>query len=358
MAKMKHYLIVCSLLIFFGESFGQGGITVSTGTDVTVETGTTLDIGSGNLLLKDDLSTSPSFLEKGSLTFSGGGQAYVEQYLSQDSWHIVSPSVSNEVNGAYMWMYMYNYTEATNTWTVMNQPTTQPLNAGQGYFIWSYSTDPNGTFPASPDSVVLNGLLNKADVGLALSNTDASPKSGWNLLGNPYPCAIDWNSNWASTNVGPTVYLYDDAGTGNYQTWNWNSGLGTNGKTNGNIAAGQGFWVRAADTTGVATSLTVPQGERLHSSQAFLKNSWDNLLRLQTIGENGSDETLICFSEEASTGFDTGLDAWHIMGNDDAPSLYSVLGNDSYAVNFLPSIEEMQAVPVSFMALQEGSYTI
>ena len=142
MVKIKHFLIVCSLLMLCGISYGQGGMTVSTGTDVTVETGTTLDIESGNLLLRDDLSSSPSFLEKGSLTFSGGGEAYIEQYLSKDSWHIVSPSVSNEVNGAFMWMYMYSYTESNNSWTVMNQPVNQPLNPGEGYFVWSYTVDP------------------------------------------------------------------------------------------------------------------------------------------------------------------------------------------------------------------------
>ncbi|NOX45583.1 MAG: T9SS type A sorting domain-containing protein [Chlorobi bacterium] len=358
MVKIKHFLIACSLLVLYGISYGQAGMTVAAGTDVTVVAGTTLDIGSGNLLLKDGLSTSPSFLEKGSLTFSGGGEAFIEQYIGQDAWHIVSPSVSNEVNGAYMWMYMYSYTEPNNSWFSMSDPATIPLNAGQGYFLWSYTTDPNGTFPPSPDSAVLNGILNKADFGLTLSNTDASPKSGWNLIGNPYPCAIDWNNNWTSTNVGPTVYLYDNAGTGNYQTWNHNTGVGTNGKTDGNIASGQGFWVRAADTTGAATSITIPQAERLHSTQAFLKNTWENLLRLNVAGDNGSDETVICFDQGATAGFDVELDAWHVPGRDGAPSVYSVQGNQHLAVNFLTSLEINPLVPLDFIALAPGSFII
>ena len=64
---------------------------------------------------------------------------------------------------------------------------------------------------------------------------------GWNLIGNPTPSTIDWNSSsWTKTNMDGTIYVWDPS-TGNYRTWNGSTGdLG-----NGLIAPFQAFWVKA-----------------------------------------------------------------------------------------------------------------
>lgn len=359
MRQLKIYLLFINLCLFAIYAGGQGMI-VQPDIKVTVESGTTLDISGGNLILLDNYSSVPSFLERGSLTFSGGGKAYVEQYLTKDVWHIVAEPVNNEVIGVFLWMYLCKYIEQTNTWQYLNLPVTLPLNIGEGYFVWAYKKDPNGLYPASPDSVVFGGMLNDQDVNIALSNTPASPNSGWNLIGNPYPCAIEWNgdADWNLNNVGATVYICDGGKSGNYKVWNYNSG-GT--LSNGDIVATQGFWVRTADTTGTIASLTIPASQRLHSSEPFNKSSGPLLpeqLKLKVERNEKTDETIIGFMTESTANFDPDYDGLYLYGVGDNPAIYSVIYNAKYVLNQLPCIEDYKTVPVNFEAKDPGNYTL
>jgi hypothetical protein len=351
------------------QATGQtGGIKVIPGTKVTLNQGSTLKItGGGNMLLQDDLSTAPSFLQRGTLTFSGGGEAEVEQYLPKDAWHIVASPVQDEVIGAYMWMYLYRYAEPAASWQYLSQPVSTPLNVGEGYFVWPYTTDPNGTYPPSPDSAVLNGTLNYQTVNdYSLSYTASSPNPGWNLVGNPYPCAIDWNgsTDWDRNNVDATVYVYDNGAgggsSGNYRIYNWNTGIGIPTGNDGIIASTQGFWLHANNT---GARVDIPQSQRLHSNKTFFKNTddeWDNLLRLR-VDEKSSTlfyETLVAFSEEATGGFDAMFDGAFLEGKDDAPQFYTVTANEMYSVNFLPSYGDYSIVPLNFKSVNTGEYSI
>jgi len=272
---------------------------------------------------------------------------------------MVSSPVSDGIIAGYEWMYIYYYTESDNSWHYMNKPTTQPLNPGQGYLVWPYSVDPNGVYPPSPDSAVVKGNLNYQDINLNLSNTDASPKSGWNLVGNPFPIALNWNGDvsWSLTNVGASNYIKDPV-SGNYVVWNFNSG-GTN-PNGGYIAATQSFWVRTADTTGTAASMTLPSSQRSHNNASFYKNSEPMLPQqlLVSIEKDGkSDKTIIGFLEEATAGFDGAYDATYLYGDDEVHSMYSKIMETKYALNHLPSIEEYPIIPVGFEAVIPGSYT-
>ena len=359
MRKLKFTLMTSLLFLGFISIYGQASLIVPPGTDVTVGTGTTLDIGGDKLLLQDDGSTVPSFLQYGSLTFSGGGKAYVEQYLTKDRWHMVASPVSNEVIEVYLWNYLAQFDETTGIWTYLDLPVTIPLNVGEGYFAWNYITDPNGQWPPSPDSVVFDGTLNYQDLNIALSNTDASPQSGWNLLGNPYPVAIEWNlhADWNLNNVNNTMYLYDSQG-GNYVTWNGASGTNPNG---GFISATQGFWVRTADTTGTAASLTIPATQRSHNNATFLKSGGSqipNQLYLTVEGNERVDRTLIGFMEEATGEFDSDFDGIYRKAFEDVLSLYSVIHSKKYALNELSSIKEFPIVPLCFEPKESGTFTL
>ncbi|MCD4664359.1 MAG: T9SS type A sorting domain-containing protein [Bacteroidales bacterium] len=349
--------LVFFLLVIMG--FGQASMIVPPGTDVTLGTGTTLDIGGEKLLLQDDFSNVPSFLQYGTLSFSGGGKVYVEQYLTKDRWHMTASPVSNEVNEVYLWNYLAEFDEPSATWNYLNLPLDIPLNAGEGYFVWNYTTDPNGLWPQSPDSAVFDGVLNYQDIALTLSNTDASPQSGWNLLGNPFPVAIEWNlhTDWGLNNVDNTIYLYDSQ-SGNYVTWNGLTGTNPNG---GFIAATQGLWVRAADTTGTPASLTIPASQRFHNNASYLKSGEShipNQLLLKVDGKQWADKTLSGFIADATAGFDTKYDGAYFKAFDEVLSLYSVTHGNNYALNELPSIPEYPLVPLYFEPKSEGTYTL
>ncbi|MEZ5194934.1 MAG: T9SS type A sorting domain-containing protein [Bacteroidales bacterium] len=310
----------------------------------------------------DDFSSAPSFLQYGSLTFSGGGQAYVEQYLTKDVWHMVSMPVNAGIIEVYLWNYLAQFAEPSGSWATLSLPVTIPMNVGEGYFAWNYSVDPNGQWPISPDSVVFYGTLNDQDVNLSLSNTDASPSSGWNLLGNPFPVAIEWNSSsdWNRNNVGAVMYLFDPDNTGNYVTWNYNTGIGTN-PNGGFIASTQGFWVRTSDTTGTAASITIPASQRFHNNAAFLKSDGvalpDHML-VTVEGENYKDQTILGFIETATGEFDPDYDGLYLKPNVNSLSLYTSTNGSKYAINELPSVKEYPLVPLIFKATTNGMHTL
>jgi len=349
-------------ILFLVNSYGQGGMIVPPGTKVTVGQNTTLDIGGDKLLLQDDFSTVPSFLQYGTVSFSGGGQAYLEQYLTKDVWHMVSSPVSNEVNEVYLWNYLVQFIEPTGGWIYLNLPLNIPLNVGEGYFDWNYTVDPNGLWPASPDSAVFKGALNYQDVNLVLSNTDASPSSGWNLLGNPFPVALEWNghTDWNLNNVAATMYIFDNSGGGNYLTWNYNLGNGTN-PNGGFIAATQGFWVRTADTTGTAASLTIPASQRFHNNATFLKSGNEMLadqLMITATGNGQMDKTIVGFYELASETYDPQFDGLYLKPNVESISLYSALKGYRYALNEMSSIQNCSSVPLSFEVISSGIHKL
>ncbi|MCD4697993.1 MAG: T9SS type A sorting domain-containing protein [Bacteroidales bacterium] len=360
---MKNFTIcILSILFIFTHTFlnAQADFRVPPGTNVTIGAGAYLDIGGNKLLIQDDYVQSPSFLQLGNVSFSGNGSAYVEQYLTKDTWHMVSSPVNFEVNEVYLWNYMAEFDEPTGTWDDINLPLDIPLNAGQGYFAYNYTVDPNGQWPSSPDSAVFDGTLNHQDINIILSNTDASPYSGWNLMGNPYPVALEWNghADWTLNNVQSTIYIFNSS-TGNYETWNYTSG-GTN-PNGGFIAATQAFWVRTADTTGTPASLTIPESQRNHSNATFLKSSGPTLADqlLISIENNGkADKTIVGFMEGASGEYDTQLDGIYRKANVKVVSLYSEIANVQYALNELPSVEEYPLVQLHFLPAHSGEYTL
>jgi hypothetical protein len=353
MKTHKIIYAVISLLLFTNIGFGQG-LKVKPGTNVIIDGSTTLKVAGGDdLILEDNLTFSPSLLERGNLAFTGGGNLEVQQYLVEDQYHIVSSPVSDEIIEAYLDMYLFSFDEPTNYFNNLFNPVTIPLNVGEGYFVWSV--------PSAPDYVTLNGTSNKTDVPVTLTVTPATNNSGWNLLGNPFSCAIDWNGNssWALNNVASTVYMFDPAG-GNYKTWNFNTGIGTNGQANGHIATTQGFWVRTSDTIASQSSysLTIPEDERLADATTdFYKeaSSEENILRIKIEKDSYSDEFVLAINQNATEGFDNDYDAYKLFSNSSAPLIYSTIGNTKLAVNSVPDIKQGDIVPLQYIPNDEGT---
>ena len=362
MKKLLFTLFAFILSAGLISSFGQASMIVGPGVDVTVGPGVVMDVGGDKLLLQDDYSNAPSFLQYGTISFSGGGVAQVEQYLQTNRWHMVSSPMQAETIEAYLWHYLAQYHENDDSWTYLDLPLSIPLNVGEGYFAWKYVVDPNGTNPPSPDSVVFSGAMNYQNVDLSLGNTVSSANTGWNLIGNPFPVAINWNGNpdWNRINVGATMYIYDPGVSGNYVNWNYNLNTGTN-PNGGYIAATQGFWVRTAVQDGSAASLTIPASQREHNPASFLKAGNDVLqdqLMLTVSGNGHSDKTIIGFYPGATSGFDPEYDGVYYYPIEEVVSMYSVLQGQKYALNELPSIEDYPIVPLGFESRAAKEYTL
>jgi len=295
--------------------------------------------GDSGLVLKADTSGTASLLNN-----TQDVQATVESYLSQDKWHMVSAPVSDALSEVFVGLYLMYFDETDYTWHYIT-PLTYDLTEGHGFFAWSSSSATGNA------TVTYNGTLNNGDISIAgLSYTSSQPadKRGWNMLGNPYPSFINWNGNWTRTNVDATAYIYDGA---NYLTWNGTTGT----HPNGDIAPGQGFWVKANST---GASVIIPQSERKHGTQQFYK-AGDNLNELFiTVKGNGlTDKILIKFDDKAGPGFDSEYDAWKFKGDESAPQLYTIIGEGGLTVNVLP-LSTTAVIPIGLEVGENTAYQL
>jgi hypothetical protein len=197
-----------------------------------------------------------------------------------------------------------------------------------------------------PGNKIFSGVLNVADIPVEdLSCTGIIPSSrGWHLLGNPFPAAVSWYTGWTASNIGGVAYTWNEAGQ-SYTPRN-------PGEV---IPPCNGFMVQVTGGQGVFGSLTIPASNRIHSSQAWFKESDYPVIRLfaRNTGRSSFQESQIRFNPLSSQEFEACLDGRFLPGY--APLFYSVCGEEKLAVNSLPAPEEGLYIPFGFIK-NEGSH--
>ena len=332
--------------------------------DLTINSGASLKIGPGKALnVNGNITNNGTFRIRADATGTGSllhnvnnVNAVVESYISQDQWHMVSAPINDALSAVFTGLYLMEYDESNtdslfdNRWNFITA-LDYDLAEGRGFMAWSSSSTTGDA------TVNYNGTLNNGDLTVSgFSYTPAQPvdERGWNMVGNPFPSAIHGSTAWSRTNVDGTLYVYDLSVLGNYTTISISGGTGTH--PTGDIAPGQGFWIKANDA---GASLTIPQSERKHSTQQFYKSGtqMDELI-LSVEGNGYSDKMIVWFNDNATSDFDSEFDAWKFKGLEAAPQLYSVMGENNYTVNTLPFEGEDMTVQVNFEAGAEGLYTL
>lgn len=160
-------------------------------------------------------------------------------------------------------VYTYNETTTGTSGTGWTAATniSNAITAGLGYrlFIRGDRSDPNRLTGVNntQNEVTMNlvGTVNTGDISLPVTytNTGSINDDGWNLVGNPYPCQYDWDAFYHAGNAGgysgtnysniePTFFIWD-ATSNSYKSYNAMTNSGA--ITNGIIATGQGFFVKA-----------------------------------------------------------------------------------------------------------------
>lgn len=323
-------------------------LNIAPNTDLTVHN-TIYNYGNASCLIIDaDASGMGSIIHNTPFV-----QGTVEQYITSERWHLVSSPISDAIINTYYDIYLKEYSEPTDTWTYLVNPVTMPMNVPQGYSAWAsdiYTGTTIGLF---------GGTLNVEDVDINyLPYTPAAAMTGFNLIGNPYPCAIDWNQNWPTNNISGWAVIYDN---GTYRGWNpylTGSNRSYNGKLDGIIPATNGFWVRATNN---AASLTIPASERVHSNQPFYKEAEESTagsVRLLARANNWTDEAAIIFHDNGTTGFDGLYDLEKLYNVEESPQIYSISDEKNYAVNVLGKLSDNMVIPIGFEMIVTGDYSI
>ncbi|MCA0426937.1 MAG: T9SS type A sorting domain-containing protein [Bacteroidetes bacterium] len=218
-------------------------------------------------------------------------------------------------------MFTFNETTAVNTntagnnggtvynnaWVTVPNTNSTTLQAGKGYKVFvrgnkSQGCDlVNGANP-SPNDVTLSGTGVLAqgtfNFGVTYSSNNGE---GWNLLGNPYPCAIDWNAaGWTKTNLDNTIWVFRPAGN-QFATYNVLSG-GVNFGSN-IIESGGAFFVHATASSPVLTANESVKIGNSPSTPLFKSQLKKLSLTFVKVGEV-QDEILVGMAAEATDAND------------------------------------------------------
>lgn len=316
--------------------------TVENPSCVTIASGNTVTVGN-DFLLKSDLLNGndfySSFIDYGTLSVSGTSK--VEWAIEGDRWHFVSSPVSGETAAVFDGMYLQEFSETTNIWTDITSAT-HPLDVMVGYSAWF--TDPWW------QTIYFTGPVNTGNIGT--DNNLTKNNQGWNVVANPYPSAINWDTavGWTKTNLNNAIYTENNGQWASYV-----NGVGTNGGTRF-IAPCHGFFVEA---NAHPATLKMTNDIRQHKKPIHLKSYPNNVIRLEAMsinkdGGTKKDETVIRFNSNASFGFDGEYDARKFFGSDTLiPQLYS---SPYYlSVNTIPSIEP---VDINLKVRVKGDYII
>ena len=347
-----------------GALKGSVNVTVSNGSSLILPPGQRMTVpgttnlnGPDCLTIQSDATSTGSFIDNG-LNYANGATVKCQRYMSGGEWHYLCIPFASIHAWTYFSYYMKYYSEPEHHFRYVIAPSDSTLQStGLGYAMWL-------TFPTTINQV--NDSLNTGTVNIPVTRSWdplTSDFDGWNLVGNPYPSAINLSSadiTW--TNVESSAWFWDP-GAGNYKVWTSGGG----GSHNRYCPAGQGFFVHCNDAgatqlvPGTGT-LTLVNTARVHSSTAFLKleEEPDNLLRMSVSGTvNGfEDETDVLFMEGQSADYDAGFDAEKIDGDVLAPQLNTTSMGHKLSVNALSFLPEGNIVPMEFRSIVSGEFTL
>ena len=330
-----------------------GSLTINASQSLTVSGTMTNNAGTSGLVIQSSASGTGSLIHN---TFNVN--ATIQRYITGSStlanmmYHFVSvplTPVTSSLSNLFLASYLYNWSETTNAWVHMGTPTTTALGETRGFMIY---------YPGASITYSFAGSMNNGSF-TALTTYTAS--SGYNLVPNPYPSAIDWDAaGWTKTGIANATYIWypgGSSGTSNYASYV--GGVGANNGTK-YIPVGQAFFVLATS----APVLSMTNSVRVHSTQPFWKDGEviPDLLRIKTVAlqNNAFDEIVVHFRDGATTEFDSEFDANKLQGGADAPQLSSVASDNSeLSINSLPLSTGSVVVPLnfSFSSASEVTFT-
>jgi len=338
----------------------SAGISIADNSKVTV---------SGTLSVTTMLTLNSTANGTASLIQSTAGvTATVQRYIAaadwgtwNDGWHFLSSPVANQAISTNFTVNpdteydFYCWYEPTNEWVnFKNTAGTAPIwstgntinnglsnnadnfLAGKGYMT-AYKTAGTKSF---------SGSLNVSDLTVSSLTVTGSTQTNrsWHLLGNPFTSALAWYTDWTTSNIGGVTNIWNEISK-SYSPINAGE----------IIPAGNGFMVQA-DLTGA--SLTIPAAKRVHSAQAWYKNSVDPVLQLfaHDLDNASFQESQVRINPESTTRFDFEFDGNFLPGY--APMFYSVMEGENLMVNSIPELNSETVIPFHFIKNEGTNFTI
>jgi len=258
------------------------------------------------------------------------------------------------------------------------------LTAGNGFLLYfrgdrTHNVTNKTAAPFSvPEDVTMSykGLLNQGNLtvtapygaatGMLSYNNKAEANDGFNLMGNPYPAAIDWELSGGSgsaivlANLNPTIYILDPV-TKNYGTYT--KGGTTTGAASRYISSGQGFFVKA-NAANPALTFTEAAKTTDNSNPSVLGGKTPlaiDFLRLSLQKDTlDQDDILLTFKDGQSEDYRQEEDVDDLTGQNAAGSLssFSKKEKKQLAVNALPAAKKVNTISLFADAAADGDYKL
>ena len=287
----------------------------------------------------------------------------------------------------------YRWSEMGQNWQaqVANQ---EVMKKGRGYIVRAPQTNNAlGQGPADSHTAEFKGAPNNGEITYS-DIVGSTTESKWNLIGNPYPSALDvekflkdpknagkldgtiylWTHNTDITSNGNGVSTYSPS---DYATYNITGGTktgkaavnvgGNNSKPSGYVASGQAFFVKGLQSGAVvfnnAMRVQAPSqnGQFFRPAPTQPVDNWETTGKhrvwLNLSAETGFNQLLVGYIEGATNEKDWGFDGDHFGGNQ--VSFYSILDSKNMAIQgrALPFNNQDQ-VPLGYKTTLTGTLKI
>ncbi|MGX7666981.1 GEVED domain-containing protein [Flavobacterium pedocola] len=375
----------------------NGDLQILSNNNLTVTDGVTVDASgifnienAGSLIQVNNVANSGNIFMKRNVNIRKLDYVYWSSPVANFGLNNVSPGTTG-----YKWKWTPTIPTNTNgfgNWL----GTSETMTLGKGYIVRgpnAYTTtlqNYTATFTGVPNNGTITipisrGTYNGANYATGVSTTPATKDDdNWNLIGNPYPSAIDANTFLANnTNIAGFIKLWTH-GTlpssaiadpfyenfvanytvADYITFNYLGSLSP--IFDGKIAAGQGFFVLMNHTSAATTenvTFTNTLRSNANRNDQFFRDSegtsekhriWLDLIS----PSNAGSRTLVGYATGATHGKDHYYDAPALDVKTDF-EIYSLIGDERFNIQGkgLP-FDSADVIPLGIKAPTSGNYTI
>ncbi len=328
----------------------------SSSTNVTIAGAVTLNSSA----ICNDITIQDGASLIGAENLTINGTFTMQRTIANDNgWHFLSSPVSNQtiigsdfVPNGFLPLtfdfYSFDESNATTPWINIRADVSGNVNGsfdaqfvnGRGYLVAYSETYSNASFE-------FTGTINKGTIASpTLTYNTGTNYVGANLLGNPYPSAIDWSLATKTQFVDNYAYIYNESKSGGpgYES------------INDIIAPNQGFFVLLKSENDGETFSFTPEIQT-HGS-TFLKSKEEGSLVKILVGNSiNYDELAIVINSESALERDR-CDALKFFSFDNQmPQVYAKTSdNVNVSINSIPEINESAVIPVEILVPAEGPY--
>jgi hypothetical protein len=220
----------------------------------------------------------------------------------------------------------------------------QSAVSGLGYYIYANA----GSYPFETEGHPIYGDF---DMPIDFTDTGNLFDDGLNVLGNPYPCDINWDSEtgWTKSNLNGAIYIWD---VSQNQFRVYINGYGINGGS-ALIHTGEAFWVQANGSNPV---LSINE-EAKAPTWTTIVNTSDDFLKMSMVGATSTDQFIVAFNESASNTYESQTDAFKFFSDASVPNVATRSEDDiNLSVNSLDLGNGGFTIPVVIHSPNGGDF--